>query len=58
MQGKEIMTVQDVMSVLRISQSKAYQIIRKLNKELEGKNYITVSGRISRKYFEERLNIM
>lgn len=58
MQGKEIMTVQDVMSVLRISQSKAYQIIRKLNKELEKKNYITISGRISRKYFEERLNIM
>lgn len=57
MQGNEIMTVKDVMSVLGIGQSKAYQIIRKLNKELADKKYITVSGRISRKYFYERVRL-
>lgn len=57
MQGKEIMTVHDVMDVLGIGQSKAYQIIRKLNKELAEKKYITVSGRISRKYFYERVRL-
>ena len=57
MLGKEIMTVHDVMDVLGIGQSKAYQIIRKLNKELAEKKYITVSGRISRKYFYERVRL-
>lgn len=57
MQGKEIMTVRDVMDVMGIGQSKAYQIIRKLNKELAEKKYITVSGRISRKYFYERVRL-
>ncbi len=43
----------DIMEILGISDGKAYGIIRQLNKELEAKGYHTVSGRVSRKYFEE-----
>lgn len=32
----------------------AYKIIRKLNKELNEKGYITVAGKVSKKYFNER----
>ena len=37
-----------------ISKAYAYKIMRKLNAELDEQGYITVSGRINRKYFMER----
>ena len=37
-----------------VSQSMGYRIIRRLNDELKEKGYITVAGRVSRKYYEER----
>ena len=48
------MTVVDVMEYLEVSESKAYRIIRLLNKELKEKRYIVIPGRISRQYFNER----
>ena len=36
------------------SNTKAYSIVRDLNKELEDKGYLIIPGRVSRKYFEER----
>lgn len=47
--------VEEVMQLLECSQSNAYKIMRKLNKELEEKGCITTAGRVSRKYLEERL---
>ena len=49
------MRVEDVMKELDVSASYAYKLIRRLNKELEGKGILTISGRISREYFKERL---
>lgn len=46
--------VHDVKEILGISESKAYQIIRQLNKELSEQGYITIAGKIPRVYFEER----
>lgn len=46
--------VEDIMKILSVKESKAYQIIQKLNKELEGKGKITIAGRVSAKYFDER----
>ena len=40
---------------LSVSKPFAYKIIRKLNKELEEKGYLTVAGRINTKYFSERV---
>ena len=40
------MTVVDVMEYLEVSESKAYRIIRLLNKELKDKGYIVIPGRV------------
>lgn len=53
----EFYRVEDVMEMLAIKQTKAYEIIRHLNKELKSKGKITVAGRVSKKYFDERISI-
>ena len=40
---KNFMTVDDVAEELSVSKSKAYKIVRQLNKELEEKGIITVA---------------
>ena len=45
----------DVAQELNVSKSYAYKLIRKLNEELKAKGFITISGRINRQYFYERL---
>lgn len=52
---KMFLRVDDVANLLDISTQSAYKIMRKLNKELEANGYITVSGRISRQYFESKV---
>ncbi len=49
------MRAEEVADVLGISVSFAYKIVRKLNAELKEKGFITVAGKISRQYFNERL---
>lgn len=44
----------DVMEILGISKSKAYEIIRKMNKELEAEGYETIAGRVPRRRFCEK----
>ncbi|MBO6054131.1 MAG: DNA-binding protein [Oscillospiraceae bacterium] len=48
------MRVEDVAKELGVSKSYAYKIVRKLNAELENKGYLTVSGRVNRKFFLEK----
>ena len=47
-------THKDIQQILQVSESKAYKIIRELNKQLEDMGYITIRGRVSRKFFEEK----
>ena len=47
--------VRDVMAALEVSESKAYGIIKQLNGELAAKGYITIPGKVSKVYFEEKL---
>ncbi len=54
MADKNFMRVEDVARELDVSKSYAYKIVQKLNKELETKGYITISGRVNRQYFLER----
>ena len=49
------MRVDEVAKELDVSQSYAYKIVRMLNKELEDKGLIIISGRVSRRYFMERM---
>lgn len=45
----------EVIKILGVSQSEAYRIIKKLNEEMAAKGYITVNGRVNRKYLEEQI---
>ena len=47
--------VDEVEEMMGVSQAKAYKLIRQLNNELKEAGYITVPGRVSRRYFEERI---
>jgi len=44
----------DLVGLLQISESKAYQYIRQMNDELDEKGYITVRGRVPISYVEKR----
>jgi hypothetical protein len=50
----KVLFVEDVMRILQIRQSKAYQIMRRINKELEAEGYETISGRVSVARFCEK----
>lgn len=45
----------EVAKELGVSRSYAYKLIKQLNEELRKKGYITVAGRVSRRYFDEKL---
>mgnify|MGYP000855225787 FL=1 len=55
MENKMFVGAEEMAEDLGVSRSKAYVIIKKLNAELENKGYMTLSGRVSRKYYIERL---
>ena len=47
----------ELQEILGVKRTKAFLIIKQLNKELAAKGYITIRGRVPRKYFYERLGI-
>ena len=51
MNENSFMRVDDVARELGISKSYAYKIVQKLNAELREKGYLTISGRINRRYW-------
>lgn len=53
--AKQILNVKDVMQLLEVSESKSYAIIRTLNQELSAKGYLTIPGKVSRIFFEEKI---
>ena len=53
-ENKLFYNADDISSMLAVSRPTAYRIIRNLNDELVTKGYITVSGRVPKKYFEEK----
>lgn len=46
MEEKTFLTVDEVAEILTVSKSKAYEIVRQLNKELKEKGLITVAARV------------
>lgn len=46
---------EEVAQELSVSKPYAYKLIRQLNEELKAKGFITISGRVNRQYFCERL---
>lgn len=49
------MRVDDVAAELGVSKSYAYKIVQKLNAELKGMGYLTVAGRINKRYFMKKV---
>ncbi len=52
---KKFLNASDVSEYMDISIPMAYKIIRRLNNELNANGYLTVSGKISRQYFEQKV---
>lgn len=55
MENKRFLNANDVADYLDISVPTAYKIIRRLNDELKKMGYLTVSGRVSKTYFEQKV---
>ncbi len=54
MENKKFVTPGEVAAELGVSKSHAYKLVRELNNELKAKGFLTVSGKVSRSFFEER----
>lgn len=54
--GMEQMFIQvdEGCELLGVSRSKAYLLMRQLNEELKQKGYMTIAGKVSRKYFMKK----
>ena len=55
MTKKAFLRAEEVAAELDVSLAYAYKLIRSLNTELQRQGFITINGRISRKYFTEKL---
>lgn len=51
---KYYLTAPEVAKILGVSNGKAYDVIHSLNKELQQGGYITVSGKVPTKYFNQK----
>lgn len=56
MSEKNFLNATDVSKYMDISVPTAYKVIRKLNDELNAQGYLTISGKINRRYFEHKVN--
>lgn len=54
MNKKRFLNAADVAKRMEISVPMAYKIIRRLNDELNSKGYLTIAGKVSRVFFEEK----
>lgn len=45
----------DIAEEMGVSEAYGYNLIRQLNNELKEQGFVTVQGRLSRQYFEERI---
>ena len=53
--NNKFICAEEVAQELSVSKPYAYKLIRQLNEELKEKGFITISGRVNRQYFNERL---
>ena len=55
MASSVFMKAEEVMSLLGVSQTEAYRIIKRLNEELKAKGYMFISLLLIRLYLEEKI---
>ena len=51
---KQYVTAAEISETLGVSMTKSYAIIRELNEELHSKGFLTVRGKTSRAFFNEK----
>jgi len=54
MNERRFVGAEQIAKELGVSKSYAYRLVKELNDELRGKGYLTIPGRVSRRYFEEK----
>lgn len=54
MEGTIFIIAAEMAEILGISKPYAYKIIKQMNEDLEANGFITISGKVSKKYFEEK----
>lgn len=55
MKSAVLIDAAEVAQMLDVSKAFAYKVVRELNEELRNKGFITIAGKVSRKYFEEKI---
>lgn len=50
----QFITAEEIQKIMNISRSKAYQIVRELNKELKAMGYITIAGKCPVSFFKQK----
>ena len=50
-----LMNAKEISEELGISKTLAYEIMQKLNKELDAKGYFVIKGKVSRRYLSEQI---
>lgn len=51
---KIFINAEEVAKILGISKPYAYKLVKSMNDELKGRGFITISGKVSRRFFEEK----
>ena len=54
MKEKIYYNAKEVATMLGVSMGKAYKILREMNKDLAGKGFLTIAGKIPVEYFKEK----
>lgn len=54
MKNEMFVKVEEIAKDLDVSKPFAYKLVKEMNDELKSKGFITISGRVSRKYYEEK----
>lgn len=59
LQGEAAMLIEvnEVMEITGAAKSTAYKIIKKLNRELAEQGYMTLAGKVNKRYLLERFNL-
>ncbi len=52
--SRQMLTGPELGQILGVSDSKAYEYIREMNKELQAKNYLVCRGKVPAAYVQER----
>lgn len=54
MKNELFIKVEEIAKDLGVSKPYAYKLVREINEELKGKGFMTIAGRVSRRYYEEK----